>query len=204
MKIIQTFKDESFRCGFPTKESCLNYLKKSYSIHSKLCETIIYTDTDGYNYLSSKLPELNLQVIDFEYIDGRFWNLPKLQAQSIQKEPYIHVDIDATLFELPVTDKKVITEMIRSNHIMFQYHKLGLQPKVFLPCSGLIGFNDISLQKEYIKSAIDMIRNWDLHYVDFESLWTVEELLLANISDKEDWFELDKNNFEHLQGSKKK
>jgi len=49
-----------------------------------------------------------------------------------------------------------------------------------------------------------MIRNWDLHYVDFESLWTVEELLLANISDKEDWFELDKNNFEHLQGSKKK
>ena len=204
MKIIQTFKDESLRCGFPTKDSCLNYLKKSYSIHSKLCETIIYTDADGGEYLKSKLPEINIQVIEFEYIDGRFWNLPKLQVQALQEEPYIHVDIDATLFEIPVTDKQVITEMVRSNHLMFQYHALGLQPKVFLPCSGLIGFNDMDLQKQYIASAINMIRNWDLHYVDFESLWTVEELLLANISEKEEWFELDKNKFEHLQGGMKK
>ena len=128
----------------------------------------------------------------------------ELQLANVMEVPRVtKITLNMGLGEA-VTDKKVITEMVRSNHIMFQYHKLGLQPKVFLPCSGLIGFNDIKLQKEYINKSIDMIRNWDLHYVDFESLWTVEELLLANISDYEDWFELDKTKFEHLQGSKKK
>ena len=204
MKIIQTFKDESLKCGFPTRESCLNYLRKSYSIHSKLCETIIYTDADGGEYLKNKAPELNINIIDFEYIDGRFWNLPKLQVQTLQIEPYIHVDIDAMLYYIPETDKPIITEMSRSNFIMTQFSLVGLQPKTFLPCSGLIGFNDMDLQKYYINEAIKMIRNWNLRLVDFESLWTVEELLLANISEKDEWYELDKNKFEHLQGGMKK
>lgn len=204
MKIIQAFRDDSLKCGFPTREACLNYLRKSYSIHSKLCETIIYTDADGAEYLSRKAPEINIKVIDFEQIDSRFWNLPKLQVQELQTEPYIHVDIDATLFELPNTDKSVITEMLRRNFVMTQFHHLQLSPKPYLPCSGLIGFNDMDLKNKYIKLAIELVRNWPLKFVDFESMWNVEELSLANICEISDFYELPEETFEHLQGGQKK
>lgn len=205
MRIIQTFKDESLKCGFPTRESCIEYLKKSLAIHTAICETLIYTDQQGYEHLSKYLPIENLVLTEFEHIDGRFWNLCKLQTQLLQGDVIaIHVDIDATMYEWPVTDKPVITEGLRGNFVMQQYSRVGLYPRPLIPCSGLLGFKDIALRDYYIATAIKMIREWSLEYVDDESRITVEELSLANICEISDFYELPKGTFEHLQGGQKK
>ena len=203
MRIIQTFVDENFKCGFPTKKSCLKYLRASYAVHAVMCETVIYTDADGGAYLAEFAPELNIQVFEYDHIDDRFWNLPKLQTQALQTDAYIHVDIDATLFELPATFKH-ITERFGVCASLSQCFNVGIAPAIKRPLSGLIGFSDMQFKALYINTAIEHITNWPLKSVDEESIITVEELLLINISDATDWFELPAGTFEHLQGGQKK
>ena len=212
MKIIQTlytWGGERNNCGFSTKMEMLAYLSASYQIHKDLADYVIYTDNKAL-CLQAGIDEAD--IIEFQDgadIPGRWWNKPKLLSQKHHIDngggDYIHIDIDACVFSLPVvTDGYMaICEAHRSD-FQRQYCKAGLPPARFLPCSGIIGFLDMQLAADYIALALNVIDNWQLPYVDFESLWTAEEITAYNIlPDDSAWLVLEQGTFEHLQGGRK-
>jgi len=99
----------------------------------------------------------------------------------------------------------VLTELLRGNVIYTHYHALGLRPELRLICSGILGFRNIEFANRYALRAIEMIRNYPLTLVDFESLWSIEELLLTNMANDEGVkvYELPDGSYEHLQGGRK-
>jgi hypothetical protein len=212
MKIIQTlytWGGERNNCGFATNIEMLAYLSASYQIHKDLADYVIYTDNKAL-CLQAGIDEADIIEADYG-IDapGRWWNKPKILSQKHHIDngggAYMHIDIDACLFSLPVAEAghDAICEAFRSG-FQRQYSKAGLPPARFLPCSGLIGFMDMQLAADYIELALNVIDNWQLPYVDFESLWTAEEVTAYNIlPDEAAWLVLEQGTFEHLQGGRK-
>lgn len=211
MRVIQTyctFDGFKLRGGFETPRAMIAYLKESFKRNSTVTGYYtMFTDSWGADVLTQFICDDMLKVIEFPVIDDRFWNVCKLQSQSLMDEPYIHVDLDATLFELPSIDCDVITEMIRPASVGVEASILGLNHNPNIICSGLIGFNDIDFKNSYLNAALDLIKKSGNYPVNFEMMWGVEELLLSNMVKEsgKTVFDLRKNNikYEHLQGKRK-
>ncbi|MCK9445788.1 hypothetical protein M0Q50_02720 [bacterium] len=209
MKIIQTyntFGGERLNAGFSTLRSMKLYLKNSYKIHKELSDYIMYTDLEGYEKIKDIISQEHIIIFDFPIIDDRIIYIGKFQVQEIQTEPYIHVDIDATLFELPSTDSDIITEKLRSCNFSKEVVQLNISIDNigWIICSGLIGFNDIEFKNMYIKEIYEklkIIKN--IHDITFTLCYTLEEVLLKRlcIDNNKTIYEL--NNYEHIQGKLK-
>jgi len=208
VQVYNTSKGQNYNVGFTDRYDMVDYLRKSVSVHRQLFDSVeIYADSAGSAFLEENgIPKDCMVSFDFERIDGRFANLGKLQVHAAQSDPYIMCDIDARIDILPDWDGyDILTEMKRGKVVYTQFHALGLRPELWLICSGIIGFRDTELARRYACRAIDMIRNWPMALVDFESLWSVEELLLTNMANTENKtvYELLDGSFEHLQGGRK-
>lgn len=208
MKLVQVYHTigEKYNAGFSSFRSMIDYWNSALAIHRKNYDVVIYTDQAGYDKVSG-LIDATFEIIDFEYIDDRYWNIGKFQVHLLQTTPYLMVDIDATLYDIvDELSTDVMTEMLRGGHYGLYSTKFGLNniKKIGgIPCSGLLGFKDPSFAIEYATEAINKIKNTQLNIVEFETLWHIEEVFLANkIEDKNLTISVFED-FEHLQGGRK-
>ena len=204
MRIIQTYNSDfgkNFEMSFSSRQSLILFLKDSVKKHLENYDLTIYCDLDGYDFLKKYIDVSVLEIFEFKNKDGRFWNASKIEVQMIQIEPYIHVDIDACIYDYIEFDY-VLTEMYRTPMIQRVCHKLNIKAQPEIVCSGILGFADIALKNIYCSGFFEFINNWKLHYVDNESLWTIEETYLTSLLDKRAK-EMPENSFIHLQGGLK-
>lgn len=187
MRLIQTFYTDSGKnldMGFTSRTDMLDFLSNSIAIHQQNYELIIYTDKWGYDFLKSHGINMDVFVIhNFRRFDGRFWNAAKIDVLSIQIEKFIHVDIDAVIYEKFDFDY-IVTEQYRYPKSYGIAVKLKLGTPVEIVCSGLYGFADMALKNTYCDMFFNIINNWNnynIRKVDYECLWTVEEVLLTSL-----------------------
>lgn len=191
MKLIQiydTSEGENYNIGFTTFQDMITFWNNSLNVHSLLFDEIeIYTDIEGYEKIKNKLiPPSNciITIIKFNKVDSRFWNTCKFIVHTLQDKPYIMCDIDLCMSEKPVFITDVICEFIRGARSNIYYNHFNVEHKyVWIPASGVIGFNDIEFAKKYANSALDKINIERLDYVKYETLWTLEEAYLAKLID---------------------
>ncbi|MCK9575368.1 MAG: hypothetical protein WC979_00830 [Candidatus Pacearchaeota archaeon] len=205
-KIIQTyntFEGERLNAGFSTIRSMKQYLQKSYSVHSKIADYKMYTDVAGYEVIKDIIDKNNVEIINFPIIDDRLIYIGKFQVQEFQKEPYIHIDIDATLYEMPKTDADIITEKLRSCSFNKEVMQLGISIDNIgnIICSGLLGFNDITFKDIYINEVFEKIKLLkSIHDITFALCYTLEEVLLKRLCIDHNKTIYELQNYNHLQG----
>lgn len=191
MKIIQTYNtfedSERAKAGFCLMTEFKKYIANSYIIHKQIAsEYKIYTDEYGANILQSIINPLDIEIIDFSIVSkGRYIYSGKMDVQKLQTEPYIHIDLDATLIEMPTGNDDVITEGWQNEIYFYKTQdELDINVKGIYkrPMSGLIGFRDIGFKDLYINEV-------EGRYAHLETLETItkthsitlEETLLARL-----------------------
>lgn len=188
MKLVQVYDTqdgENYNAGFTTFRSMVDFWKKAIAIHKENYDVYIYTDQYGADKIDGII-DANIVVVDFEFIDDRYWNIAKLQTHLYQDEEYIMVDIDVILNKaIKEFDTDVMCEMTRGGAFGLYSGKFGLSSDFLkaipgIPCSGLLGFKDPEFAKEYAAQAIDKIKNTQLNSVTFETMWHIEEIFLGN------------------------
>jgi len=210
MKLIQiynTFEGDNIKCGFPTKRSLLDFWKKTTAIHNENYDVTIYTDSVGYEVIKDVLP-VNIEVIDFENIDDRYYSIGKLQVYKLQTEPFIMVDPDAVLYDkLESLQEDIYLERFRSGifgKYLKEYNLKPIDKLPGIPCTGLEGFKDPNKAIEYADQVLNKIKNSFIREVDFDALWHVEEITLANYIEDNGLTYNVFNHYLHLQGGLKK
>lgn len=204
MRLIQTFytnKGSNFRMGFETAEDMKEFLVDSFKIHSANYEVVIYADSCGSEYLRTFLPAENIIETEYRLPNRKFWNHAKIITQSLQTEAYIHCDIDAVIYD-KIEFEGVLTERYRSGMPMIEYQYCGLQPVARMVCSGILGFTDMELKNQYCIKFAELVENWKAAFVTYESLWTIEELMLTNMIGNTA-VEMPIGSYKHLQGVRK-
>lgn len=207
MRLIQTFYTDSGKnldMGFTSRTDMLEFLSRSISIHQQNYELTIYTDKWGYEFLKSHGINMDVFVIhNFRRFNGKFWNAAKIDILSIQTEKFLHIDIDAVVYE-HVDFDYIITEQYRSPKSYSISPRLKLPTPIEIVCSGLYGFADMNLKDIYCNMFFEIINNWDIYNIrkiDYECLWTVEEVLLTSLlTERATVFP--KHTFKHLHSLK--
>jgi hypothetical protein len=215
MKLVQvykTFGGEKFNMGFSSFAEMLEFWNAALEVHCENYEVVIYTDAEGAAKISGKLnPLATIQVIEFENIDDRYFNIGKFQVHLLQTTPYLMIDIDAILYDI-ITEisTDVIVEMIRIGFVRGDVRRIYNLNKSYLQlggiaCSGLLGFKNPQTAIDYSIIAINAIKaaKDKLNFVNFDNLFHVEEIGLGN-------FIVDNNltistftNYVHKQGGAK-
>lgn len=207
VQVYNTFEGSKFTGGFPTFRSLVDYLNKSLIVHSANYDVVIYTDSNGYDKIKDELPANTIfEIIEFEYIRDSYWNVGKLQVHALQTEPYLMIDLDATLNDvITELDTDVKCELLRGGSYGYNNHLFDLKPlkSIRIPCSGLLGFKDPIFAKTYAESAIDKIKNAKTHLVSFSCLWHIEEVYLGNLIEDNNLTISEFIDFEHLYSTKK-
>jgi len=186
MRIIQvynTVKGENLKCGFSFIDSLKIYLAKSYAIHKKLTSDYkMYTDSAGFEIIKDIIDIGDIEVIEFDIVAGhRYKYAGKIQAQKIQTEPYLFLDLDFTLFEMPDLSTDVICEDL-SNGILIEgeVYLLKIEPKGIRqrPFVGCVGFTDIAFKDEYIAAIEERYSILEKINITRVIDITIEEVLL--------------------------
>ncbi|MDA3882991.1 MAG: hypothetical protein PF481_06880 [Bacteroidales bacterium] len=207
MRLVQTyntFGGEKRNAGFSSKRSLFKFWNDALEVHSKNYDVTVYTDEEGYEYIHNKI-NAKIEIIDFELIDDRFFNIGKFQVHLEQNEPYLMVDVDVILYDkITKLDSDVYCEMIRGGHNGLYCNHFNIRPtRIGIPCSGLLGFRSPEFAKKYASSAIEKIKNVELDKVTFDAMWHIEEVYLANLIEDNNLSVKTFEKFTHLQGGKK-
>lgn len=192
---------EREKAGFSTVRSLVSYLKQSYRTHKKYRYTL-YTDEAGYENVKW-MNEEHVEVIEYPIIDDRIPYTGKFHVEGMQNKPFIHVDLDATLFSIEGLKGDIITEKMRSVYFRKEPKKLGINVKGIseIICSGIIGFSDLSLRSEYLKQVYECIDKLKTdHNLSFETMFTLEEVLLTRLAKDNGSVICSVKEYEHLQG----
>jgi hypothetical protein len=209
MRLIQvynTFGGKNVTCGFTTFRALIDFWKKSVKRHKKHYDLTIYTDIYGYDLIKDEL-NCNIEIMEFPYIDDRYFSIGKIQLFKAQTEPFIYVDTDAMLLEdISELIEDVYVENLRGGlygKYLRIYNLKELNELPGIPCCGLVAFKDAQHAQSYADFIIDKIKNSYIRNVDFEALWHVEEIGLANyVEDNNLSLNIFKN-YIHLQGGLK-
>lgn len=182
MKIIQslkTFGGDKKTGGFETTRVLINELEKSYKVHQNF-DYQMFTDEDGYNIIKNVVPctviDMPILCRDRIKFDGKF------QTQKLMEVPYIHVDLDAVLMELPEEKADIYCEKIEGRNFGNEINdlKLDISNIYELPCSAIIGFTDMVFQKQYIDTVFKLIDKCNgIRNLNYKHCWGIEEVSLA-------------------------
>lgn len=224
MKIIQSYNtfhingvidSDRAKCGYSTLRGMLDDFKEFYNINSKHGEYKLYTDIAGKELVGGFVKPEHIEVVEFPIIDDRNPYLGKLYVHSLQDKPYIHVDIDAYIKEMPETYADIITEKYRP--CTFRKELTVMKLKMVnestgkhlrkIICSGLLGFNDIDFKNLYINKAIEKAE-WakeNVRALDFPCMVATEEYTLTELSVNNNKliYELPSGSYVHKQGKVK-
>lgn len=147
------------------------------------CNTILYSDAESARYFK-KFDFNDIIITEFPYINDLWWNIGKMYVYTLQRDPFVHMDLDIVAeknFMLPDTD--IICEFQRNieydtESLMLAYEDKPIPYKIL--CSGIIGGNnygDIFI-KNY-NNRIEMMKKIDSPI--FENLFSVEEVAFTQL-----------------------
>lgn len=215
MKLVQvycTFEGERRSAGFTTTRSLKKYMANSSKAHSDMYDVHLYTDTVGKSTLEDVLdPRVTIHVMEFPLIDDRFWYLPKLQACSTIGEPFMYCDLDVTLYKKvdTIQPNEVLVEQLRVPSTLGMYTKVlqvPVPPTHEIPCSGILGFGDVSWYQEYFDEVLKCVDRANcLPEINLTVLYVSEELTLSSVAlrNNKSFISLSQVDYEHLVGGRK-
>lgn len=129
-------------------------------------EVVLYTDPDGARTVGALPVWTDVQVLE-DWPRREFWGVAKLQTQSLQREPYLHIDGDFFLWEFPDTARHaaVVTQGQEARAAAYfasarAANKHRLAPHVVLPPldltynAGVVGGNDLARLHRYAKDGL--------------------------------------------------
>lgn len=206
--------------GFRHEGSFTRYLKESLEKSTHIfAEVLLYTDKEGVNYLQHQNLSNKVEIIEYDFHqylwDKRYWNFPKLMVYNEQEAPFLHMDLDTQILndissELRISE--VLCEKIRVSQIMAS-ERMNLPQQYwdkydsYIPCSGILGGNEISVFKtlfEIAKSIVTAPVKTGVKITDQYRI-AIEEIMLKIICNENEVSitSLLPNSFEHLQGDSK-
>lgn len=148
----------------------------------------LYCNREAIDFLKYelKLPYdhfIEIGPIPQEYIDSNLWAIPKLYTYSLQKQPFIHVDIDWYMFEKPdysvlnggliaqnieyddLQSNRKIINLMCDNHVIFPdevLNHINSNNILRVANAGFFGGSDIPFFQYYINEAFNFI-NSNIH-----------------------------------------
>jgi len=178
--------------GFNNKDAFANCAELSV-IHSLrwFKEVELITDEKGYKFLIEdlQLPFTNVivKLDEINHIGKVHWALGKIEACTMQKEPFMHQDFDAIWFKCP--PKKLLESKLAFQNCEWDTDSKGIHgfykplldeaKKLYkLPsCEGIINWNIIravncgfmifntdKLFKQWKRMVYEYIEQWDKHH----------------------------------------
>lgn len=189
-KIVYTYwtnKGVDFKLGFLNKEIMLHVFNKSIEQSKKLVnKVVVYCDKEGYEFLKDKL-QVEFYVVDYSFyeFDTRYWNFPKLITYNLQNEPFLHVDIDALVYDFDKT-ASIVSECRRG--VLFDR---GIYPSNedkkdllsnfngWLTCSGILGGINIIVFKKLFKEVEETVKNKDNYTIFPITRMIIEEVVIS-------------------------
>lgn len=184
MIVIQsfnTFGGARMTGGYATSRVLQAELSARYETH-KQWDYQMFTDRWGARLLRGIVP---VTVMDFPVIAyDKLVYAGKFQAQAMIHEPYVHVDLDATLRAMPNGCADVYCERLDYRQIGRETIDLGINTKgvAAIPCSALIGFTDMAFRDMYLSEVFSKIETLaKMQAVNYRHAWAIEEVLLAGL-----------------------
>lgn len=209
MNVIYTY------CNFNNTEFSDFFLKMSklsmfFSNRSiENANVILYCDKSSYNFFKQIRYINDIKIIDYSKynFDKRAWNFPKLVSYSLQKEKFVHVDLDLSLLK-PIEfsdDVDIFSEKTRKlemKDIEYIYCDKDYELPKEIYCSGVFGGNNLELYQQLFFYANkyfnkDYCKNKEIGY---ENLYALEEVLTTQIMNKNNFKAqlLDQNKYIHF------
>lgn len=220
-KVVYTYYTDygnNLKQGFRNDRAFLAFFQDSVEQSLLFFDQVqIYTDKEGEAFLIENGVDQGMIILFNFYStewDKRYWNFPKLMVYNHQIQPFLHLDLDAKLMESPsekLRSSEVLCEKVRVSQIL-AYQRMNLSPEYSnkydpqIPCSGLLGGNNLEVFKELYELAREVVTRVPLMYeVDFNMLVNIEEVLLKILcnDNKLTIEELGKDSYIHLQGQMK-
>lgn len=155
--------------GFSSLKDLQEFVSLSV-LHSKrfIGKVKLVCNTTGKTYLGQcGFDEIDT-CLDSISFNKNFWAYPKIYAYSIQKEPFLHIDLDAILWEKPSQEylnapacfqHKELFHIHRAYpQVLDKYKKHGEKVKInklkYAYCCGFTGGNDLGYFKSW-KALVD-------------------------------------------------
>ena len=196
-------------CGYRCKEELLDALLLSSSISAKHFDKVeLYCDTEAANLIEEDGREFPFEIIicldSLSWVDEHLWAYSKVFVYSLQTEPFLHIDIDAILWDgIPeeLSNMKFIFQQVEKLSSFFFYNKIfdeakamGLLPaeirykSKFALNTAVFACTDIAylpLLQEYFNVVDNYISNVNGRIHQFTSNQAqcilFEQLFIANI-----------------------
>lgn len=216
MNIIYTFCNPENRATKPSEflHNCAVLSSGSVKKFTNY-NTVLYIDPKQYRWFKDIPYFDNIIKVDYfeDNFDTRYWNYPKLKTYSLQESPFCHIDLDMVVmpgFNVP-SDSDFVTERFRSikNEKSCFRHALSAYSKPSdIICSGIIGCNDVNAMHVfddiYSKAKIECANGVN-ETVEFQDLYSIEEVALSQIVFEEQWSvkEIPVSKYIHFQGKNK-
>jgi len=194
-KIVYTYWTNGgidYKLGFLNTENMLHVFNKSIEASYNLVDTVVvYCDQKGFDFLQGKV-DADFVVVDYSQytFDSRYWNFPKLITYKLQTEPFLHVDIDAIVYNFDKT-ASVVSEFKRG-----VAYDTGIYPsledkselfthfKGWLTCSGILGGNNLSLFQELFNEVKETVKNEEGYIIYPHTRMIVEEVVISSLINK--------------------
>lgn len=183
LQSFNTFGGARMTGGYETPRVLQAELSARYETH-KQWDYQMLTDRWGAKLLRGIVP---VTVMEFPVIAyDKLVYAGKFQAQAMIHEPYVHVDLDATLLALPDNSEcaDVYCERLDYRPIGRESADLGIATRGIdaIPCSALIGFTDMAFRDIYLSEAFSKIELLaKMQAVNYRHAWAIEEVLLAGL-----------------------
>lgn len=110
----------------------LSWVLSVQTARKHFARTALYTDAAGEAMIAKGIGlEFDEVSTCFNDLDGHnpdLWCLGKVQAYSLQKEPFIHIDSDVFMWK-PLPDRLLGTQVLAQNSEAFPIHQQAYQPE---------------------------------------------------------------------------
>ena len=174
-------------CGYKCKEDLLDALLLSSSISAKHFDKIeLYCDTEAAELIKEDGRVFPLDIIicldDLQWVNGLLWAYSKVFVYSLQKEPFLHIDIDAILWDgLPeeLTTQKFIFQQKEPVNGFYWYNEIFKEAEILnvLP-------SKISYKPEYaLNTAVFACTDINYLYI-IKQYFSVVNSYISNVKDK--------------------
>lgn len=203
-------------CGYRNAQELLDSLLLSALVSRKHFSNIeFYTDTEGYNLIRDdgrQFPFTNIIICfdELNWLKNENWAFSKVYVYSLQTEPFIHLDIDAFLWDgIPdeLLEKKMLFQQQEPLDIFKFYADAYDEAKgynllpngiTYLPTTaintavfGVLDMKYLQMIQEYYSLALEYVKGNSKYihklFHSFHQCILFEQLFLVNILDKYDF-----------------
>lgn len=220
MRVVHTwsFKPWLYFCSWQSTHLLMTCIKQSVeSANQFYGRPTIYTDEFSLPFLQNLDLPADYEIVEYDPVLSKYWNYPKLVTYSLQKEPFIHLDLDMLHWkamtpehlsypvgthgqELPELMDEIYTKttdtILWLPPIFYQVDDLESTGAYHMP---MVYFNDMELCARYSADALAMIHNNIDNYDAVRKQYHVvevifeQQLMACYLKDREHFYMSDWN-----------